>query len=155
MFSLTITLSTPPPQFWVTRKMISGEQSSQGVQGHHGQIRSRSRSGTLGSTETSRSRSGVSTLGSLIGPAIGTGGSVTGPRAGPVVGPVSGPIVGLPVIETISIVGTGSGRMNLSFGLSLSTGVIFSISKGSRAQERSLHHHPGHQPQHQRNFMAK
>src|SRR5438046_3125759 len=126
--------------------MISGEQSSQGIQGHQGQMRSRSKSGTFGSTVTSLSRSDATTEGSLIGPRNGSGATGTGFGDG----------IGVPpVMVTMSTVGTGSGVRNLRLGFSFVTGEIFSISKGSSAHSRNLHHHHGHQPQHQRNLMAK
>src|SRR6185295_7193416 len=51
--------------------------------------------------------------------------------------------------------GTGPGSPNFSAGFSLRIGWIFSIRSGSSAQVGSFHHHHGHQPQHQRNFIAK
>jgi len=117
-------------------------------------MRSRSSSGTCGSTLVSLSRNdgivvGSTLLMALIGGGIGIDG-VAIPGKG-MIG-TGGKTFGRPAISKDT---SGVGSLNFKSGRSLRTGRILSISNGSRLQRRNCHHHHGHQPQHQVNLMVK
>src|SRR5689334_10446679 len=161
MFSDKITF-TPLPQFCVARKIMSGVQSNQGVHGYHGQMRSRSSSGTFGTTVGSFSRSEGITLGSifppsgsaLIGASVPTATGVRTIGVGPTGTGITGVGTGCEK-PAKSSVGTGFGLGTFSAGFSFKIGSIFSTSSGSRRHSRRRHHHHGSQPQHQRNLIVK
>src|SRR6201988_2563066 len=134
--------------------MMSGEQSSHGVHGHHGQIRRRSSSGTAGSTETNVSRSDGMVVGStlviaLIGGGVGIEG-IEMPGCG-IIG-----TGGMTFVRPAKSKDTsGVGSLNFNSGRNFNTGLILSIKSGSRLQPRNLRHPHGHQPQHHLNLIVK